>query len=86
MKKEKKLLPEMGEDAEGDTMGIFRLLAPRGSARYIGGFGGSNEGKKMMKHSLFLTVVFACLVAAPLSAQPSEDASGRWSAQRANDW
>ena len=38
------------------------------------------------KRSLFLTVLFACIVVAPLGAQTSEQAGGRWSAQRANDW
>src|SRR5438876_535187 len=38
------------------------------------------------KRSLFLTVMFACIVVAPLGAQTSEQAGGRWSAQRANDW
>jgi Cellulase (glycosyl hydrolase family 5) len=38
--------------------------------------------------SFFLAAVFACLVATPISvvAQASEDATGRWSAQLANDW
>jgi hypothetical protein len=40
----------------------------------------------MTKRSLFLMVVFACFVVAPLGAQVSEDAGGRWSAQQANDW
>jgi Cellulase (glycosyl hydrolase family 5) len=40
----------------------------------------------MTKRSLFLMVVFACFVVAPLGAQASEDAGGRWSAQQANDW
>ncbi len=42
----------------------------------------------MLKRFLFLTVVFACFVVAPMAlvAQASEDAGGRWSTQRANDW
>src|SRR5258708_5389376 len=45
-----------------------------------------NKGKMMMlKRSLFLMLMFAFVVA-PLVAQTSEDAGGRWSAQRANDW
>jgi len=40
----------------------------------------------MTKRSLFLMVVFTCFVVAPLGAQVSEDAGGRWSAQQANDW
>jgi hypothetical protein len=38
--------------------------------------------------SLFLRMMFACLVAAPIAlvAQTSEEAGGRWSVQRANDW
>src|SRR5437899_12107819 len=48
-----------------------------------------HKGKMMMMmRSLFLTVVFGCSVVAPVAlfAQTSEDAGGRWSAQRANDW
>jgi hypothetical protein len=33
-----------------------------------------------------LMVAIACLMAAPLVAQTSEDAGGRWSVQQANDW
>jgi hypothetical protein len=42
----------------------------------------------ILKRSLFLSMVLACLVVAPnsLVAQTSEEASGRWSAQQANDW
>jgi hypothetical protein len=42
----------------------------------------------MLKRSVFLTAMFACLVVAPMAlvAQTGEVAGGRWSAQRANDW
>ena len=41
----------------------------------------------ILKRSLFFTVVFACVVVAPsVVAQTGEDAAGRWSARRANDW
>jgi endo-1,4-beta-mannosidase len=41
----------------------------------------------ILKRSLFFTLVFACVVVAPsVVAQTGEDAGGRWSAQRANDW
>ena len=47
------------------------------------------KGKMMvLRRSLFFTVVFACLVVAPIAmvAQTGDDATGRWSAKRANDW
>ena len=37
------------------------------------------------KRSLFLTVMFSCLVAAPV-ALIAQDTTGRWSAQQAHDW
>jgi hypothetical protein len=41
----------------------------------------------MRKPSVFLTVMFACVVAPmALVAQTGDDAGGRWNAQRANDW
>src|SRR5258707_13981081 len=49
----------------------------------------SDRGKIMiLRRSLFFMVAFACLFVAPimLFSQTSEDAGGRWSAQRANDW
>jgi hypothetical protein len=42
----------------------------------------------ILRRSLFLPMMFACLVASPIAlvGQTSEDAGGRWSVHRANDW
>src|ERR1700755_2159140 len=48
----------------------------------------TTTGKMMMRRGKFSLLIFVLLVVVPIApaAQAGDDATGRWSAQRANDW